>query len=102
MILRAISEYDACMSRWCCALVLALVLLIGSAASAVAPCGCPGDCNGDGRVTIDELVWLVGMQLDDLAGVCGCKSFCTVAGDCSDLNILVVQSQFYLFTGCPS
>ena len=90
------------MLRWWCAVVLGLTLVLGRAAVAVPLCGCPGDCDGDGRVTIDELVWLVGMQLNDLTGVCGCATFCTDPGVCADLDLLVVQSQFDLFNGCPS
>jgi len=94
----------ACMSRWLCAavLVLGLVLLAGSAATAAAQCGCAGDCNSDGQVTIDELITLIGMQLDDALGVCGCMTLCADPSICTNIDIVVVQSQFNLFNGCPS
>jgi len=44
---------------------LALVLLLGAARSGAA--GCPGDCDGDGSVAIDELVRLVNIALGSAA-----------------------------------
>jgi hypothetical protein len=97
-----ISAYDPSMSRCFCTLAIALMLLVSSAATAAPPCACPGDCNGDGQVTINELVGLVSLQLGDLDGVCGCEMFCTTSDACANIDILVVQTQFNLLNGCPS
>ena len=90
------------MIRSCCSALLALVLLI--AAATVAPACCPGDCNEDGQVTIDELIGLISLQLNDLPGICGCLTVCTDPdpGSCANIDIVVLQSQFNLFNGCPS
>jgi hypothetical protein len=54
--------------------MLALMMIgaaVGSPATARAAAACPGDCNGDGRVTIAEIVIVLRMDLGDIAaGAC--------------------------------
>ncbi|HSQ00310.1 MAG TPA: CSLREA domain-containing protein [Candidatus Dormibacteraeota bacterium] len=71
-----------------------------SAFSAPVASGCAGDCNGDGQVTIEELIKLVGISLGE-AEVAICP-----AGD-SDGNLQVAVNEIvtavnHALSGCPS
>jgi phosphohistidine phosphatase SixA len=56
------------LSRIGCRMILLTVLVLGAVArpAAAAPSSCPGDCNGDGEVTVDELVRGVNIALGTL------------------------------------
>jgi hypothetical protein len=52
---------------------LAVVLLLAGAQPALAQ-ACTGDCNGDGAVTVDEIVTGVNIALDTV-GIASCATF---------------------------
>jgi hypothetical protein len=74
-----------------------LAALLGGARPALA---CPGDCNADGAVTIDELVRGVGIALGS-TGLGTCPAFATGAGDAVSIDELVAAVNAAL-GGCPS
>src|SRR5512143_3928391 len=59
---------------------------------------CPGDCNGDGQVTIDELERLVAIALDAVADPCPAGDI-DQSGDIT-INEVVVAVNAAL-AGCP-
>lgn len=79
---------------------VALLLSVLAYASPVSAAteGCVGDCNGDGKVTVDELV--VGTQLALTAGVTGCTA---IDADCDGSVAIdeLVVAVGYALGGCP-
>jgi hypothetical protein len=64
-----------------------------------APAGCAGDCNGDGEVTINELIIGVNMALGS-ATIDSCPAFDTTPDDQVSIAELI-QAVNAASTGCP-
>ena len=62
--------------------------------------GCAGDCNGDGAVTINELVTAVGLALDDRPPT-GCPAI-DVGGDGHVTIDELVRAVTNALGGCPT
>lgn len=70
-------------------------------------CTCPGDCNRDGRVALNELIRLVNVALGS-APLQACECPCECAPQCSDdgscIHPAVVMpfgAVYYALYGCP-
>lgn len=80
--------------------VLIAVLTMGSSIHAQPPACCPGDCDGDGRVTIPDIIKLVRIDLEGIsASVCACVPDCgpVLGVQCSP----VLQAVNSAMAGCP-
>ena len=84
--------------------VIALVFLVltlamrGTAAHA-APC-CQGDCDGDGAVTVNEIITLVDIDLGtDQPAACQNLCPCGIPDLCA--ITLVIRAINYALTACP-
>lgn len=76
-----------------------LALLLAHAAAAAAPAqACVGDCNGDSRVTVDEIVTLVSLALT--TGTAGCAAGDANADDTITVDE-IVRAGNHALTGCP-
>jgi hypothetical protein len=94
-----------------CWSVIVLAAWLGTAtahAVAAGECSCPGDCNRDGRVTVNELITLSGIALGNLAAhacecPCGCGPMChsdeTVC--IHPAVVLPFGAVYYALYGCP-
>lgn len=81
------------------AAVLALLLLFGAAPLRAE---CAGDCHGDGAVTVDELLALVGCALSPLPVERTCTA-CPALTDGEPLSInYLIAAVNHALTGCPS
>ncbi|MDX2166094.1 MAG: hypothetical protein SF182_03495 [Deltaproteobacteria bacterium] len=85
-------------SRFLAAL-LAAVLLGAAQPAAAAPTTCPADCNGDGQVTVNELVLAVGIALGETALV-ACPS-ADRDGDGAVMIGELVAAVAAALEGCP-
>ncbi len=63
------------------------------------PAGCPGDCNGDGKVTINELITAVRIALG-LATLSACPAADVNANQQAEINELIAAVNAALY-GCP-
>ncbi|MEO8604083.1 MAG: hypothetical protein ABI629_16020 [bacterium] len=79
---------------------LVAVTVIACAVGAQAQSGCPGDCSGDGEVTIDELITDVTLALNGIG-----DSACAVAADRDSSGTVTIDELVAAvnaaLTGCP-
>lgn len=81
--------------RWCAALLAGLLVSM----AAVPAQGCTGDCNGDGEVTIDELLLGVNIALGTLS-VDACPRFDANGDSTVTITELLIAVNLAL-NGCP-
>jgi hypothetical protein len=89
------------MIRWFCGIVLAASMLISIRPAAVADSQvacCVGDCDGDGQVTVVEILQVVNLELNGpSAGACSCLPEC---GPTSVQCDPIVQAVNNALNGC--
>jgi hypothetical protein len=80
--------------------MLAVIAVIAGSNRALAGAACPGDCNGDGRVSIGELITVINMNLG-LAPVSACPAGAREPG-MADNHDVVCALRNSLYSTCQS
>ncbi len=65
-------------------------------------CRCLGDCNNDGQVTVDEIIFLINAALNNASQSCFCPPCAEGGFGCDNIDITVIQDAVInALEGCP-